>query len=239
MSHLVSRQPWGVIDLDTVGGRISFQQDWFYTWTLFNSTVTPWNLHQKRFFHNTLDRQIWRNWSKHVRLRVTGTTPFARRFAASGVPINFDIRWVLRPGHYGVIVRKLAPGSTPDTFISSVDFGARRIELDCADLIPYRPANEAENPAPDPVLVGPTEGGKLDSPDERKAVSTAGQTEVGSTSSTIASAVRLGRAVALLVDTNRIENLGRQVRPRHLQLIIDALNALTPDVTWSIPIGVA
>jgi hypothetical protein len=218
MSHLVSRQPWGVIDLDTVGGRIVFQQDWFYTWTLFNSTVSAWNLQQKRLFHNTLDRQIWSCWSKHTRLRVTGSTPFARRFAASGVPITFDIRWVLRPGHYGVIVRKMPSGSTPDDFISSVDFGARRIELDCADLTPYRPENEAEENNP--------------------VTTSASQKDAATTASTVASVVRLGRAVALLVDTNRIENVGRQVRPRHLHDIIDALNALTPGVTWSMPVGV-
>ena len=218
MSHLVSRQPWGLVDLDIVGGRIVFRQDWFYTWTLFNSTVTAWNLHQKRFFHNTLDRQIWSCWSKHTRLRVAGSTPFARRFAASGVPISFDIRWVLRPGHYGVIVRKMPSGSTPDDFISSVDFGARRIELDCADLTPYNPANEAD--------------------DNNTATTAPTQRDAGSTVSTVTSAVRLGRTVALLVDTNRIENVGRQVRPRHLHLIIDALNALTPGATWSTPVGV-
>jgi len=240
MSHLVSRQPWGVIDLDTVGGRIFFQQDWFYTWTLFNATVPAWTLNQKRFFHNTLDRQIWARWSNHIKLRVSGTTPFARRFAASGVAINFDIRWVLRPGHYAVTVRKMPPGSTPTTFISFVDFGARRIELDSADLTGYRVANEAGNSAPDPFFAGPHEfGHTLDNPDEYNAVSTAmAQSDFSSIPSALSSMARLGRAMALLADTNSIENVGRQVRPRHLHLIIDALNALTPGVTWAMPIGV-
>lgn len=28
MSHLISRQPWGVLDVDTVADRVFFQQAW-------------------------------------------------------------------------------------------------------------------------------------------------------------------------------------------------------------------
>jgi hypothetical protein len=237
MSHIVSRQPWGVIDLDTTAGRIFFQQEWFYTWALFNATVPPWTLHQKRFFHNTLDRQIWSRWSNRVKLQVVGATPFARHFARSGVSINFDIKWVLRPGHYAVTVRKMPAGSDPTTFISFVNFGARHIELDSADLTAYHPANEAGNSAAGDFFAGPHEfGHTLDNPDEYNAVTTAlNQMDFSSIPLSLQSLARLARAAAVLADTDSIENVGRQVRPWHLQLIIDTLNTMTPGVTWSPP----
>lgn len=141
MSHIVSRQPWGVIDIDTKVGRIFFQQDWHYTWTLFSAAVSLWTHAEKQNFHNTLDRQIWGTWSNRVRMRVSGATDFSRRFSAAGVPINFDIRWVTGPGHWDVTVRKMPAGSTPTTFISNVNFTTRRIDLDTMDMAPYAAAN--------------------------------------------------------------------------------------------------
>ena len=210
MSHLVSRQPWGVVDLDTSAGRIFFQQDWFYNWTV-GPHATSWTLQQRRNFHNQLDRQIWGRWSNRIRMRVAGATVFCQRFAASGVPINFDIHWVLSPGHWTVNVRKMPPGSTPTSFISNVTFATRTIELDSADLDSYSAANDTgvSNPQFRP---GPHEfGHALNAPDEYNAGS------------------------PHLADSTSIMNIGTQVRGRHLHLIVGALNALTPGCNWSAP----
>lgn len=238
MGHVVSRQPWGVIDIDTTAGRVFFQQEWFYTWTLFNASVSPWTPQQRRFFHNTLDRQIWALWSNRVRLRVSGVHSFARRFGARGVPINFDIRWMRRPAQWAVRVRKMPAGSNPTTFISFVDFGARRVELDTGDLTAYHPANEAGNASTNPnFLAGPHEfGHTLQAGDEYNAASRAARRiDLSSVATTIESITRVGRALNLLADTESIMNVGRQIRPRHLRLVVSTLNTMIPGVVWSAP----
>jgi hypothetical protein len=212
MGHVVSRQPWGVIDVNTTEGYVFFQQDWYYTWLLFNATVRPWTIEEKRHFHNALDRQIWGTWSNRVRLQIRGATDFCRRFAARGVLVNFDIHWVTHPGHWSVTVRKMPAGSDPTTFISNVDFAGRRIELDSADLASYRATNAAGHRAAGGFYAGPHEfGHTIHDPDEYTARS------------------------PNLADTNSIMNVGRRIRPRHLTLIVSTLNTMMPGVEWSAP----
>lgn len=211
MTHIVSRQPWATVDIDTVEGRVFFQETWQYTWTLYTPAVPPWTLREKRNFHNTLDRQIWGAWSNRVRLTVTGASSFARRFAGRGVPINFDIRWVLNNGNWNVTVRKMPAGSNPTTFISNVNFNTRRIELDTADLSSYNAANAA-GASTGRFYAGPHEfGHALHAHDEYNA---------GSPN---------------LADTNSIMNVGRQIRPRHLQEVVALLNTMIPDTTFAAP----
>lgn len=214
MSHLVSRQPWGVIDVDTASGRVFFQQRWHYTWLRFSPAVRPWTQTEQRRFHNTLDRQIWAQWSSRVRLKVSGTTDFVRRFGATGVPINFDIRWVHHSAHWDVSVRKMPPGSTRTTFRSNVTFATRKIELDTMDLLPSGAMNSAGGLTRN-FLSGPHEfGHSLQAPDEYDP----GSANIG--------------------DTNSLMNVGRQLRPQHLQLIVTTLNTMVPGVVFATPAAI-
>lgn len=214
MSHIVSRQPWGVVDIDTSAGRVFFQQDWHYTWTQYSAAVPAWTVAEQRSFHNTIDRQIWGTWCNRVRLQVAGNADFVRRFAAIGVPINFDIRRVTGVGHWSVTVRKMPAGSTPTTYISNVNFGARTIDLDTADLAAYYPANAAGNSA-GAFYAGPHEfGHAIQAPDEYNP------------------------GAANLADTTSIMNVGRQIRPRHLQQVVTVLNTMIPNVTFSAPAAI-
>jgi hypothetical protein len=235
VSHLVSNQPWGSIDLDTTAGRVFFQEEWFYNWTVMPG-ATPWTVAQRRHFHNTLDRQIWGRWSNRIRLRVSGATPFCRRFAASGVPINFDIRWVLRPGHWTVNARKMPPGSNPTTFISNVVLATRVINLDSADLASYAVSNAAgaSNPR---FAAGPHEfGHTLHNFDEYNAPTPpTPPRSLGDLGRFAADFGAYARDLALLLDAASILNIGTQVRARHLHLILQALNGLTPGCTWTAP----
>lgn len=211
MTHIVSRQPWATVDIDTNAGRVFFQQTWQYTWTLFTPTVPAWTQRERQNFHNTLDRQIWAAWSNRVRLIVTGTSDFARRFARSGISINFDIRWVTAGGNWNVTVRKMPAGSNPTTFISNVNFNTRRIELDTADLSSYNAANAA-GASTGRFFAGPHEfGHALHAPDEYNA---------GNLN---------------LADTQSIMNVGRQIRPRHLREVVALLNTMIPNTTFSAP----
>ena len=213
MSHIVSRQTWAVIDIDTTAGRVLVRQDCHYTWKLYSPTLSPWTQTQRRNFHNTLDRQIWGIWSNRVRLNVSGTADFSRRFT-SGVLINFDIRWVTGVGQWNVTVRKMPAGSDRTTFRSFVDFAAKRIELDTMDLVPSAAGNAAGGSRAN-FLSGPHEfGHSIQSPDEYNA---------GSPN---------------LSDTSSIMNVGRQVRPRHLQQILTTLNTMMPNVVFAAPAAI-
>ena len=142
MSHIVRQPAWGDIDLDTETGRIFVQERWSYTWTVV-PPARAWTLEQRRRFHNIADRQIWGTWSGHVRLQVAGNHAFVDRFRHGLPAVSFDARWVLSNGHWEVTVRKMPRGSDPTTFISYVDFPARQIQLDSADVASYLPSNAA------------------------------------------------------------------------------------------------
>lgn len=208
MGHLVAREAWAVIDLNTTEGRVWVQEDWQYTWTVMPG-ARPWTIEQKRHFHNTLDRQVWANWSDRVKIRVAGDHDLARRFGTHGMRLTFDIHWVTKPGHWSVSVRKMPPGSDPTSFISNVTFSTRKIELDSADLDSYEPQNAAGQSRR--FFAGPHEfGHTMDNPDEYNADS------------------------PQLADTDSIMNIGNQLRPRHLHLIEDALHGLVPACTFTV-----
>jgi hypothetical protein len=200
MAHLVAMEPWGAVDLDTTEGRVFVQQDWYYVW----SNVPPandWSLGEKRNFHNTLDRHIWAQWSDRLRIYPSGNHELARQFRTNGLRLTFDVRWITVPGHWTVNVRKLVAGGN---YRSNVSFGTRVIELDSEDLTAHTVANAAGKQAPR-FRTGPHEfGHTLRNPDE------------------------YGQRAANLADTQSVMNIGRQMRPRHAQLIVDTLRRLVP-----------
>ena len=53
---------------------------------------------------------VWEVWSNRVRMRVTGTSDFAKRFANKLAPVNHDIHWVMSGQHWSVKVKKMPPG---------------------------------------------------------------------------------------------------------------------------------
>jgi hypothetical protein len=147
MSHIVSRMPWGVIELDPKLGRVLFRQDWHYDWTLASSALRPWTYAQQRNVHNRVDRHVWGTWNNRIRLQVAGSTDFCRHFYKSGVALTFDVRWVTSAGHWSVKVRKLPLGSSPTTRINSMSFDARQLELDTAELASYQ-TRDVRDPQP-------------------------------------------------------------------------------------------
>lgn len=213
MSHIVRRPAWGTVSLNTETGHIFVQEDWRYNWMVV-PPATPWTVSQRRRFHHTLDRQVWGTWSGRVRLRATGANPIVHRFPHGLPPVEFDVHWVLHGGHWAVNVRKLPPGSDPTTFISNVDFPARVIHLDSADVDSYRPNNAAGEARTFYAL--PHEFGHT-MPDAT-GVATQDEYNAGS---------------AHLADTDSIMNIGRQVRARHLTALLTELNAMFADCVFS------
>jgi hypothetical protein len=208
MSHIVSNQPWGVIDLDTREGRIFLQQNWFYVWTEM-PLASAWTLAERRSFHRATDLMIWGRWSNGIRLKITGTHPFCKQYAASGVPINFDVKWVTRPGHWQVYAHKTPPGTDVGAYHQSVNFSARIINLYTSKLAPYAAGNAAGVSRPNFRSTPHEFGHTLGSPDEYTTAS------------------------PYLADVASTMNIGDQIRARHLQLVLTTLNTMLPGATFS------
>ena len=208
MSHIVRNRPWGTVDLILHENRVFFQQNWFYHW-LTEPGVNPWTYPERLHFHNSLDRQIWARWSNRIVLQVQGTTPLARRLARTGVPINFDVRWVRVNGHWDVFARKLPRGGS---YRSNVLFGRRVINLDSEDLAPHIACRDDRTTCAENFLTVPHEfSHTLDNRDE------------------------YNRASPYYADTASIVNIGGKVRARHLHLIVTELNTMVRGCTFSVP----
>ena len=209
MGHVVRNAGWATLDINTTSGRILVQEDWVYNWTVV-AGATAWTADQQRNFHNTLDRQIWGAWSNRIRLSVAGNATFARNFHAQGVPVNFDVRRVLNNGHWTVNVRKLPAGGSHR---STVDFPNRVINLDSEDLAAHGACNEAvPQVCLNNFLTVPHEfGHTMDQPDEYVA------------------------GHGSLNDERSIMNVGQELRPRHLSLLLGELNTMINNCTFSYP----
>lgn len=211
MAHIVRDAAWGTIDIVVHENRVFFQQRWQYQW-LTDAGQPAWTPRERREFHAKVDRDIWRSWSNRVSLRATG-----RHAIANGRtwPINLDVRWVTAGGQWNVAVTKLAPGRNPR---SEVMWTTRQISLYSGDLIPYRACTDAV-PAVcrDDFRTIPHEAGHA-----------FGNTAV----------LSRGDEYAVtsphLPDTTSIMNIGKELRQRHFQTILDEMNRMIPGVTWSV-----
>lgn len=210
MSHIVRTLDWGVIDLDTHSGRIFFQQTWFYRWDVATG-ASPWTLAEKRAFHHALDRQVWGHWSMRFRFVPHGRTAFAQKFR-SGLPIDLDVKWVLKPGDFTIHAVKRPP-PVNHNIRPNVDFVAKVINLSMWDTGSYKALNDAGKSSPHPFQPIPHEfGHALGTPNDDEYV----------------------KGNPHLSDTDSIMNIGGQVRARHLETIRAELNTMVPHVTFSI-----
>lgn len=211
MGHLVAREPWGVIDLDTTTGRVFVQEDWYYEWNLWAGVTEPWTYEQKRRVHTRIDRQVWGIWSNRIRLTVRGSSQFAQRFGRTVVPVNFDVRWDVRPpAHWTVRVWKMPPGAGPtDLHHSHVLPGANIVELNTADLAPRGAGNHGGGSTTN-FLTAPHEYGHT----------------IGAPHNFLEDEYDAGDAH--LHDTNSLMNVGRELRRRHIQGVLTALERLVP-----------
>src|SRR5579884_2345535 len=204
MSHVVSRQPWGTVDIDTRTGVIFIQESWFYSWQILGARIPNWTYQEKRIFHNRLDQEIWGRWSSHFAIRVSGTSSFAHAFASKPLKLEYDIHWVLHGGNWHVNAYKVPRGASPSVYRSNVIFASRTINLYSLIFTPYEAANDA-GATRRGFLAGPHEfGHTLENPDEYL------------------------RNSRYLSDTDSLMNIGHEVRVRHLHLILETLNTMIP-----------
>jgi hypothetical protein len=106
---------------------ILIRQKWKYQW--LTATKSSWTLQQKRSFHHAVDGIIWKTWNYHYKVKVNGSSDFAKKYKNTFFTINFDIQWVSGSEHWKVNATKIL-GKSP---ISYVDWTNRVISLDTKD----------------------------------------------------------------------------------------------------------
>jgi len=211
MGHVVKNLPWCTIDIDTTAGRVFLQERWLYHWRI-QPPLAAWTEQEKWDFHNRADRCIWAAWSNRATLQPAGTSTFAVRFRTRGVPINLDIRRVTAREHWNVTVTKIPD----DAFAtSSVLWVARRITLDSNDFN-TRTFTHADGTETRQVPVAHEFG------------HAAGNTR------TLARGDEYGSTHVHVNDRASILNQGDRLRSRHFQTILDELNTMIPDCTFTV-----
>jgi hypothetical protein len=208
MAHIVREFDWGTIDIVVHESRIFFQQRWKYDWQV-KAPLPAWTLKEKQEFHREVDKQIWASWSNKVKLSVTGTSDFAKKFAGVKLPMNLDVRWVLKDEQWNVEAIKNPASEMPH---NTVTWSTRKIVLHTSKLKAY---NACNNATPKVCSVGfrsvPHEfGHALGSDDEYVATS------------------------AHLADSTSILNIGKELRERHFTTMLAEMNKMIPDTTFAV-----
>lgn len=208
MRYITAERDWGTLQIDTSAGIILLREDWQYEWTTLGHGVKEWTYPQKQHFHNRLDREIWGRWSARIPLYVKGSAPFAANFALKPLKLDFDIHWVLHRGQWRVKVFKVFPNTSPNIARAFVIFGQRTITLYSTIFRPYDAGNAANHIGHN-FVAGPHEfGHTMNNPDEYLPES------------------------PYLQDTNSLMNVGREVRKRHMELILEVLNTMIPGAVF-------
>lgn len=202
MAHVTKEETWAKLDIDTDKASILVQERWKYNF-IAGPGMTAWTPAEETKFHAAVVSQVSKTWNYKVRLTVSGTAAFARKFKHAY--INFDIRRVTTAQHWSVNVRKMPKGSSPTSFISNVDRPSLEVNLDTADFSSYTPSNAAGKSHK--FFAVPHEFG---------------HTFPGVDDEYVAGATNLA-------DTNSIMNIGNEIRSRHLKPILDSLNTMIPD----------
>jgi hypothetical protein len=209
MGHLVSKEQWGVVDLDLEKSHVFVREDWHYRWR-FQMIMRPWSDAEKLAFHQAVDRQVWRSWSMRARFMVTskgdravGATAhaFMRKCGSRGVTLSFDVRRVEGVGHWHVNVYKL---SLDQDKRADVDILNRAINLYIEDVAPSSAVNEAGAVTPSFLTVPHEFGHTLAANDEYEKTS------------------------PHLRDNRSLMNIGSQVRSRHVGLLSATLERMMP-----------
>jgi len=143
-----------------------------------------------------------------IRFQVSGKSKFARLFAKTGVPVNFDVRWVLHPSHWTVNAVKVANDSKVADYRSRVWFASRTMILFSLAVRPYTAGNAAGVAVPGFETFPHEFGHSINAPDE------------------------YSKGSPNLKDAGSIMNIGHSIRGRHPALIVRTLNDMISDTTF-------
>lgn len=216
---------YGTIYVSIESGDIHFVQRWRYRFQVEEilhpapRKADPWTDDEERDFHTTAAALIWKFWNSSpllprggdpslfqiidllnadrpvISARVSGTGDFAKKFASKSLPIDFDIALSVTNPHYSVTVRKMIG----DRFVHSfVNYGTRSISFVKTAVEKRGAQQDGRDPAATSDFISvPHEFGHAIGyqTDEYQAYA------------------------AKHRDVKSLMNIGREIRPRHLEFI--------------------
>lgn len=148
---------------------------------------------------------IWNVWSFRTRLRVTGTSDFARRFSTRELTLNLDAQWVLGGQHWLVEVTEVPVGFM--THPSRIEWTQRRIVLCTED---FQTSRHAGSIVAHEFGHAAGNTGVLNRGDEYRSTS------------------------PHHADTSSVMNVGQQLRARHFRTVVEQLNLMIPGTRFTI-----
>jgi hypothetical protein len=216
MAHIVRNETWGTVDLDTDKGRVFVRQDWHYIWQIAPPMKT-WTHAEEQAFHQAVDRMIWGQWSAQARIRIQRDVlakPSAHdhvlgKFSKGTLSLTFDIRQVRGRGHWEATVTKVTPVGKKHR--AEVKTETRQIFLFSTDQQLLTAKRMEGDPEANKRFSVPAHefGHTLENLDEYRDK----HPEFN--------------------DVKSIMNIGRQLRPRHLQLICETLGTMIPGYAFT------
>ncbi len=216
MAHIVKNEPWGIVDLDTERGTVFVRQDWHYKWRVA-PPMRDWSPSEEHAFHHAVDHMIWARWSRQVRIRVkrdplappSKTDHLVGRFSQGSLSLTFDVRQVRGGGHWATTVTKVSPlGKKPR---AEVRFDVKEVFLYSTDQRLRTARRFADDPTAQKNFSIPAHefGHTLKNDDEYE------------------------KGGANFDDLESIMNIGRDLRPRHLHLVMETLAQMVPGYAFS------
>ncbi|PIT15816.1 hypothetical protein [Snodgrassella alvi] len=190
---------------------ILIQEKWQYNWS---TRATPWTIREKRKFHQSADVLISKIWGNYFKLKIQGLSNFAVKHKNSIFTVDFDIKWVFTNPHWTVNVIKIAPG---DFETSYVIWDRRIISLDNEDIKSnYKGYFGLKEYYQFPIA--------------HEFGHTVGNIPIIGHSDEYHDDNRINGGFKL--DYPRVMNIGNELRKRHLDYILNQLNAMLPNTTF-------
>ncbi|MDP5218776.1 peptidoglycan-binding protein [Ruegeria sp. 2205SS24-7] len=193
------------MDFELTGSK---QQIWVrQNWDYVYKTkgkVSKWTSKEKKDFHIETEKIIRKSWGGKFVLDVSGTSDFAKYFAGKKFTVFFDVDPRKKGKHWTVFAMKIPKGGSN---VSKVNWGKQEITLDTEDL---QPANKGAGDGVKMDVAAHEFGHAIGQPDEYK------------------------KSNAFHHHKKSIMNLGNQVKKRHAKHLVEQLNKMIPNTSFSV-----
>jgi len=194
-------------------GTILIKQKWGYNW-LNTLDVPAWTDAEKKDFHKKIVSLIWNNWGAGFKLKVRGTSAFAKKHSKTCWDVNFDIEWVLHSEHWKVNVTKY-PNNHIENPTGSISWNSKSIDLDTKDTFWEKRVRGVKNYFQYPL------------------VHEFGNAVENSISARDMHSNKYKSSSNHYLDKNSLMNIGNELKDRHLEYILPHLNTMISNSTFS------
>ncbi|MBP1221987.1 hypothetical protein [Flavobacterium sp. 1355] len=212
MGHIIKKTPRLDIDIDTENKNILVIERWKYNW--ISNGFNNWGYTDKQKMHKAFEKEMDKVWNRRARLKVTGSSKFAKDEKNAIFKLSFDIQWTVVNPHWNVDVIKVAPRDFSNR--PYVNWNIQQIRLYTVDIIPLRKVG-----APALVLQKniPHEFGHA----------------IGNSSSVPGMhADEYNSGGQFYNDKVSIMNVGMELRIRHFDFILREINSIIPNTNFNL-----